>query len=304
MEMLYQPIWIEQACLHLRERRHINTVWFSSICLGSWSYLPLDSSTDVPTIFQSFRHILSALDLGFDYDDDNEFDEYNRSKTISAQLGRALRKSSSSLCSFLGRKGRQLSEVSETKEVFNQHPHSCFALHRYQMTMTGIWVIKRAMVVRWWEFKVALSYLQGRLRWPFCLQVPRNTKWDPSWRKWVLRFSGWDESRSWCLLAMFKSAIILLLSLPLICSFVVIRLLNPSLIFSLAYLAPCFILYPSLSLSTSHGPINTILILGTWFILPRSFPSPDYQWQCLCLLGLLVMETGFSKEPDCGTQRT
>ena len=87
------------------------------------------------------------------------------------------------------------------------------------------------------------SYLQGRLRWPFCLQVPRNTKWDPSWRKWVLRFSVSFQDEMTVVLDsryMFKSVVTLLLNLPLICSFVVIRLLNPSLICSFHW--PIFLL--------------------------------------------------------------
>ena len=48
------------------------------------------------------RHILSALDPGYDDDDDDKFDEYIRSRTISVRLGRALRKSSSSLWSCPG----------------------------------------------------------------------------------------------------------------------------------------------------------------------------------------------------------
>ena len=40
---------------------------FSSICLGSWPCLPLDSSTDVSS---PPRDILSTLDPSFDYDND------------------------------------------------------------------------------------------------------------------------------------------------------------------------------------------------------------------------------------------
>jgi len=32
--------------------------------------------------------------------------------------------------------------------VFNQHPHSGFALHRDQMMMTGIWVINGRTLMR------------------------------------------------------------------------------------------------------------------------------------------------------------
>jgi len=69
------------------------------------------SSSSPPT------QILSALYPG--YDDDSTNEGYNeasvRSRTISARLGRALKKSSSSLWNCFARKSGRLSEISETK---------------------------------------------------------------------------------------------------------------------------------------------------------------------------------------------
>jgi len=65
-------------------------------------------------------HILSALDPGYDDDDDSGEFQYLRSRTISARLRRVLRKRSS-LWSCLGRKGGRPFEVSETKSEKEIH---------------------------------------------------------------------------------------------------------------------------------------------------------------------------------------
>ena len=76
-----------------------------------------DPSMHPPSSSSPPTQILSALYPGYDNNSTNEgYNEASvQSRTISARLGRALKKSSSSLWNCFAQKSGQLSEISETK---------------------------------------------------------------------------------------------------------------------------------------------------------------------------------------------
>jgi len=184
--------------------------------------------------------------------------------------------------------------------VFNQHPHSGFALHRDQMMMTGIWVINGRTLMRMQScigLSPRLTFLPPRHKIGSKLK-----KMDASF---FSQFSGWDDSHSFSRY-MFKSVVIRLLNLPLIFSFVVICLLNPSLICLFHWPVLLLILYCILRYCYLRP---MVLSIQYWYSALNSFfldhcHHPTASGSVFVDYGLLVMETGFLKEHDCATQRT
>ena len=105
------------------------------------------SGLSTPSFSSPPTQILSALYPG--YDDDSTNEGYNeasvRSRTISARLGRALKKSSSSLWNFFAQKSGRLSETKSEKKKEVQYTTATYPLFPSQNfgslgTMSGCWM--------------------------------------------------------------------------------------------------------------------------------------------------------------------
>jgi len=75
--------------------------------------------------------------------------------------------------------------------VFNQDLHSGSVIRHdrdgwMMRRRKGVWIVKKGIGGRWWEWKVRLL---GHLQGLFYLPVLQNTRLEQSWRRWVVCWS-------------------------------------------------------------------------------------------------------------------